>query len=777
MKRIGIIRLACSALTLFLCAGAAHATPVVNGATVETRTFNDCPISTVTASNNYPASVSITDVMDPLCVGFANLHSFSFSADGGTTAAVFDNNSNFTFGADFKIDGAGEGEGGLRLSPWYGKFVDGRFMANATTGEIACFGGAIPFYSFTVGHGITYTKGTTIRFEMTYRAHGLSPGNPASIQYRAIYNGNTYDSPVLLFGQQNPNECDPNSLWGMLNDGRAGGYFQARANTGASLSATWSNITYSVLAGDGTPSANGAIVTTRTFNDCPISVVSSSNNYPASVSITDVMDPLCVGFANLHSFSYSADGGGTAAVIDNNARFSFGADFKIDGAGEGEGGMRLSPWYGQFVDGRFMANATSGEIACFGGAVPFYSFTVGHGITYTKGTTIRLEVTYDGHDNTEANPATIQYRAIYNGNTYDSPVLPFGKQNAAECVHGLWGNLNDGRAGGYFQVRANTGASLTGTWSNITYSTCFASVGLAFNPEVMNLNSHGNFVTAVLEPAAPYGPGDIDVSSLRLNGSVSPSGPPASVGDADHDGIPDLTVKFSRSAVAALLSAGNAVTVSVGGSIGIDCFVANDVIKVKAATLPAPAAGSVVAAGSTVKLTWDKDNDPSLVDVIASYDNGVTWNVAARNVPNNGKYDWHVPNVSTSQARVGITTVISESGSDLVTGREFGESGAFRIEGATGVGNDPIAFALYGVRPNPGHGSLNVTFSLPSGAPAKLAVYDVSGREMVSRDVSGLGAGRHVVSFGQYERMPAGVYLVHLSQGGHSLKMTAVVIE
>jgi len=37
-------------------------------------------------------------------------------------------------------DGAGEGEGGLRISPWWAKFVDGRFMANATTGEIACFG-------------------------------------------------------------------------------------------------------------------------------------------------------------------------------------------------------------------------------------------------------------------------------------------------------------------------------------------------------------------------------------------------------------------------------------------------------------------------------------------------------------------------------------------------------------------------------------------------------------------------------------------------------------
>src|SRR5438552_7723748 len=244
MKRIHIPSLAWSAILLVAAAGAAFARPVVNGAIVTTRTFNDCPISTVTTSNNYPASIEITDVMDPQCVGFANLHSWSFSEDGGSTAAVFNNNSNFHFGADFKIDGAGQGEGGLRVSPWYGQFVDGRIMANATTGEIACFGGALPFYSFTVNHGITYTKGTTIRFEETYNAHENISTNPATIQYRVIYNNTTYDSPVLPFGEQNPNECD-HGLWGMLNDGRVGGYFQPRANTGASLTATWSNITYS----------------------------------------------------------------------------------------------------------------------------------------------------------------------------------------------------------------------------------------------------------------------------------------------------------------------------------------------------------------------------------------------------------------------------------------------------------------------------------------------------------------------------------------------------
>jgi len=50
-------------------------TPSPNAATIETRTFNDCPVSTLTVTNNYPASIQITDQMHMACVGFANLSS------------------------------------------------------------------------------------------------------------------------------------------------------------------------------------------------------------------------------------------------------------------------------------------------------------------------------------------------------------------------------------------------------------------------------------------------------------------------------------------------------------------------------------------------------------------------------------------------------------------------------------------------------------------------------------------------------------------------------
>jgi len=772
MKRIGFTSLAWSAVLSVVLVGAAFATPLINGASIETRTFNDCPLSTLTTSSNYPASVEITDEMSGLCVGFANLHSFSLSSDGGASAAVFNNNTNYRLAADVTISGAGEGEGGLRISPWWSQYVDGRFMINATSGEIACFGGRVPFYTFTGAYGLHYVKGSTVHMEVTYLSNGLSSSAPATIQYRLTQGGITYESPVLNFDMANPAEDPPHGLWGMLNDGRVGGYFQPRANSGAALTANWSNIDYTIL---GTPAANAATIETRTFNDCPLSTLTPVNNYPSLVSITDEMSPLCVGFANLHSWSFSEDGGASAAVFNNASKFRFGADVTISGAGEGEGGLRFSPWYGKFVDGRFMINATSGEIACFGGRLPFYTFTGAYGLHYVKGTTVHMAMAYRPNGLSSTSPATIQYSLTMGGTTYNSPQLPYDMANENEDPpYGLWGCLNDARAGGYFQPRANSGAALTCAWANITYSQCTTDLDFTFDPQTINLNSHGKWVTVYLEPAA-----GINVSSLRLNGTVAVDpDAPTSVGDVDSDGIPDLMVKFPRADVVATLSAGNAINVSVAGDVGSDCFQSSDVIKAKSKTLASPAGGSIQAPASQANVDWNKDvDDPSTVDIIASYDNGQNWSVVAQNLNNNGHYRWTVPVIYSQNARVAVVKLGTPDAGGLVTTGEYGESGAFAISSPTGVGDDDIAFAIRGVQPNPAKGPFSVTFSLPNNKPARLAVYDVTGREVASREGGGMGAGRHVTTFGGREKMRAGVYMVKLTQQNQSLKTRVVVIE
>ena len=228
MKRIGYTCLAVPMLfaLAMVLAPKSHATPTPNSAALSLRVFDNCPFSSVGATNNYPGSIVLSDtVLASTCFGFANLHAWSFS-ENGTDPAVFDNNACFTFGFDLVISGSGEGEAASRISPWWGKLTDGRINVRTTDGEIACFGGRLPFYSFT-GNGVPpYVKGTSIYLEMTYDPRQMTQALPATVQYTVGYGGNTYQSPVLPFDQGNENEDPPYGLWGMLNDGRVGGLVQ-----------------------------------------------------------------------------------------------------------------------------------------------------------------------------------------------------------------------------------------------------------------------------------------------------------------------------------------------------------------------------------------------------------------------------------------------------------------------------------------------------------------------------------------------------------------------
>lgn len=91
-----------------------------------------------------------------------------------------------------------------------------------------------------------------------------------------------------------------------------------------------------------------------------------------------------------------------------------------------------------------------------------------------------------------------------------------------------------------------------------------------FEPEVLNLKSKGKLVTVYIELPEGYRADEIDGSTVLLGseyGTVKAELHPSSVGDYDADGVPDLMVKFSRSATQAILAEGSqAITVAGDGS-------------------------------------------------------------------------------------------------------------------------------------------------------------------------------------------------------------------
>jgi hypothetical protein len=88
-----------------------------------------------------------------------------------------------------------------------------------------------------------------------------------------------------------------------------------------------------------------------------------------------------------------------------------------------------------------------------------------------------------------------------------------------------------------------------------------------------------------------------------------------------------------------------------------------------------------------------------------------------------------------------------------------------------------LALALEGLRPNPAVDDLTVSFTLPSDAPATLALVDVSGHRILEREVGSLGAGRHLLRLDEAPQLAPGMYWLRLTQAGRVLIARGVVVR
>jgi hypothetical protein len=101
-----------------------------------------------------------------------------------------------------------------------------------------------------------------------------------------------------------------------------------------------------------------------------------------------------------------------------------------------------------------------------------------------------------------------------------------------------------------------------------------------FDPDTLNKSSNGTWVVVYIELPDGYKPADVDISSIRLEGTIPAETRPYAIGDHDKDGILDLMVKFKRSDLINLLRDGESVPVHVTGKVGSTPFDGADVIRV-----------------------------------------------------------------------------------------------------------------------------------------------------------------------------------------------------
>ncbi len=107
----------------------------------------------------------------------------------------------------------------------------------------------------------------------------------------------------------------------------------------------------------------------------------------------------------------------------------------------------------------------------------------------------------------------------------------------------------------------------------------------------------------------------------------------------------------------------------------------------------------------------------------------------------------------------------------------YHEGGELAHTPETWVGVAAPRFHLHGAQPNPVVGDLVVGFSLVSGEPARLELYDLAGRRVLAREVGTPGPGTHRFLLARGARLPAGLYTLVLSQGAARATARAVVLR
>jgi hypothetical protein len=86
-------------------------------------------------------------------------------------------------------------------------------------------------------------------------------------------------------------------------------------------------------------------------------------------------------------------------------------------------------------------------------------------------------------------------------------------------------------------------------------------------------------------------------------------------------------------------------------------------------------------------------------------------------------------------------------------------------------------FEILGVSPNPSHGALRVSYSLPTRGAVAFELFDLQGRCVMRREAENVDAGSHVTPWGANHSLTPAVYMLRVTQGSNRRTARVVVTE
>jgi hypothetical protein len=174
---------------------------------------------------------------------------------------------------------------------------------------------------------------------------------------------------------------------------------------------------------------------------------------------------------------------------------------------------------------------------------------------------------------------------------------------------------------------------------------------------------------------------------------------------------------------------------------------------------------------------WNATDDIGVtsIDILLSSDGGATYpHTIATGEANDGVFNWLVDVAATTQARVKV--IAHDAGAN--SGEDESDADFEIYDPAAGVditGDTPLSAVITGNSPNPFAETTEIRFGIPADGRARIAVYDVSGREVDLLIDQALPAGYHSVNWRNGDNLSTGLYFIKLRTGAQEVTHKAVI--
>jgi len=305
---------------------------------------------------------------------------------------------------------------------------------------------------------------------------------------------------------------------------------------------------------------------------------------------------------------------------------------------------------------------------------------------------------------------------------------------------------------------------------------------LDFDPDTLNQESRGRFVTVYYEPPAPYVPSQVDPHRVLLMGVLGPIPDHYEESDRDGDGIAELSLKFDRQAFQDLVDVTNLQQVSFEAVLYTDLATlpieVGDEIRVINPHITHPEAGRSVFVGRMNTVTWEIDNSGTIDTFRAYYrlETDAEWSEIGEVDGNERSVDWNVPSSASGTGWVMVDA--------LSDGQVVGTStvGPVYFTTITGMPTpDRVELAITGSRPNPFNPRTSISFTTPSAGHVRLRVIDVRGRQVATLVDEDLEAGSHEVVWNGTRSgggvVASGVYIAVLEFDGNRVSHRLTLVR